>query len=112
MENGKISNGDITASSELIIEQHAFQGRLNFKADGVKRGAWTARNGNAEQWLQVDLGSHFTRITGVATQGREDRDNWVKKYKLLYSNKTEQFIYYTEEVLSIEEVIDFERKRF
>ena len=112
MENGKISNGDITASSELIIEHHAYQGRLHFTADKGKRGAWTARKRNTEQWLKVDLGSPFTRITGVATQGREDSDKWVKKYKLLYSNKTVQFIYYYKEILSSEKVIDFERKRF
>ena len=91
MENRNISNGDITASSELIIEHRAYQGRLHFTADKGKRGAWTARNTNDKQWLQVDLGSHFTRITGVATQGRDDRDNWVEKYKLRYSNKTPQF---------------------
>jgi len=94
MENGKISNGDITASSELINEHHAYQGRLNFKKGKGKRGAWTARETNGEQWLQVDLGSQFTRVTGVATQGREDSDNWVTKYKLQYSNETTQFQYY------------------
>ena len=96
MENGKISNGDITASSEVINEHHAYQGRLNFKKDKGKKGAWTARERNGEQWLQVDLGSQFTRITGVATQGREDRDKWVTKYKLQYSNETNQFQYYKE----------------
>ena len=96
MENGKISNGDITASSEVIIEYHAYQGRLNFKKDKGKIGAWTAREGNGEQWLQVDLGSQFTRVTGVATQGREDSDKWVTKYKLQYSNETNQFQYYKE----------------
>ena len=96
MENGKISNGDITASSEVIIEHHAYQGRLNFKKDKGKIGAWTARRTNDKQWLQVDLGSQFTRVTGVATQGREDRDRWVTKYKLQYSNETTQFQYYKE----------------
>ena len=96
MENGKISNGDITASSEVINEHHAYQGRLNFKKDKGKKGAWTARRTNDTQWLQVDLGSQFTRVTGVATQGREDRDRWVTKYKLQYSNETTQFQYYNE----------------
>ena len=91
MENGEIPDGNITASSERFYTHHAFHGRLNFKAKGITRGAWTARNRSAEQWLQVDLDSQFTRITGVATQGREDRDNWVKEYKLGYSNKTPQF---------------------
>ena len=96
MENGKISNGDITASSELIIEHHAYQGRLNFKKDNGKKGAWTARKTDVNHWLQVDLGSQFTRVTGVATQGREDSDKWVTKYKLQYSNETNQFQYYKE----------------
>ena len=96
MENGKISNGDITASSEVINEHHAYQGRLNFKKDKGKIGAWTARRTDDEQWLQVDLGSQFTRVTGVATQGREDSDKWVTKYKLQYSNETNQFQYYKE----------------
>ena len=96
MENGKISNGDITASSEVIIEHHAYQGRLNFKKDKGKIGAWTARERSDTQWLQVDLGSQFTRVTGVATQGREDRDRWVTKYKLQYSNETTQFQCYNE----------------
>ena len=96
MENGKISNKDITASSEVIIEHHAYQGRLNFKTDRGKGGAWTARERNVKQWLQVDLGSQFTRVTGVATQGREDSDKWVTKYKLQYRNETKQFQYYME----------------
>ena len=96
MENAKICNGDITASSELIIEHHAYQGRLNFKKGKGKIGAWTARGKNDEQWLQVDLGSQFTRVTGVATQGREDSDKWVTKYKLQYNNETKQFQYYKE----------------
>ena len=104
MENGEIADGNITASSERLYTYHAFQGRLNFKADGVKRGAWKARNRNAEQWLQVDLGSQFTRITGVATQGRKDGDNWVKEYKLRYSNKTWQFQDYKEKRQNIVKV--------
>ena len=97
MENGEIPDGNITASSERFYTHHAFQGRLNFKKDKGKIGAWTARERNTEQWLQVDLGSQFTRVTGVATQGREDRDKWVTKYTLQYSNETKQFQYYKAE---------------
>ena len=96
MEKGQIPDGNITASSERFYTHHAFQGRLNFKKDRGKRGAWTAREGNDEQWLEVDLGSQFTRVTGVATQGREDSDKWVTKYKLQYRNETKQFQYYRE----------------
>ena len=98
MEKGQIPDGNITASSERFYTHHAFQGRLNFKVDGarVKRGAWTAGKTDGYQLLQIDLGSQFTRVTGVATQGREDRDRWVTKYKLQYSKETNQFQYYKE----------------
>ena len=98
MEKGQIPDGNITASSERFFTHHAFQGRLNFKVDGdgVKRGAWTAWKTDVNKWLQVDLGSQFTRVTGIATQGREDRDRWVTKYNLQYSNETTQFQYYKE----------------
>ena len=98
MEKGQIPDGNITASSEGFSTHHAFQGRLNFKVDGakVRRGAWTAWKTDVNQWLQVNLGSHITRVTGVATQGRENSDEWVTKYKLQYSNETEQFQYYKE----------------
>ena len=98
MEKGQIPDGNITASSERFYTHHAFQGRLNFKADGtkVKRGAWTTWKTDGYPWLQVNLGSQFTRVTGVATQGRQDSDKWVTKYKLQYSNETKQFQYYRE----------------
>ena len=98
MEKGQIPDGNITASSERFLTHHAFQGRLNFKVHGarVKRGAWTAWKTDVNQWLQVDLGSQFTRVTGVATQGREDSDKWVTKYELQYSNETNQFQHYKE----------------
>ena len=98
MEKGQIPDGNITASSERFHTHHAFQGRLNFKVDGtrVKRGAWTALETDVNQWLQVDLGSQFTRVTGIATQGREDSDKWVMKYKLQYRNETTQFQHYKE----------------
>ena len=106
MENGSISDGQISASSEWNATHHtdqcwlattyyadqwdaihyAHQGRLQFKADGLRGFAWSAAENGINQWLQVDLGSNFTRVTGLATQGRDDYDWWVIEYKLLYSN--------------------------
>ena len=106
MENGSISDGQISASSEWNATHHtdqclfattyyadewdatyyAHQGRLQFKADGVRGDAWSAGENDINQWLQVDLRSKFTRVTGLATQGRDDYDWWVIEYKLLYSS--------------------------
>ena len=108
MESGNISDGQISASSEWNTTHHAdqcrvattysyyadqwdathyaHQGRLQFKADGARGGTWSAAESDINQWLQVDLGSNFTRVTGLATQGRDDYDCWVTEYKLLYSS--------------------------
>ena len=106
MESGNISDGQISASSEWNTTHYAdqcrvpttyyadqwdathyaHQGRLQFKADEVRGGAWSAAENDVNPWLQVDLVSNFTRVTGLATQGRDDYDWWVIEYKLLYSS--------------------------
>ena len=82
---GAISDAQISASSQLDDNHSAVQARLHFKADGLKSGGWSALRNDTTQWLQVDLGS-FTKVTRVATQGRNGHDQWVTKYKLQYSD--------------------------
>ena len=82
---GAISDAQISASSQLDDNHSAVQARLLFKADGRKSGGWSAFRNDTTQWLQVDLGS-FTKVTRVATQGRNGYDQWVTKYKLQYSD--------------------------
>ena len=77
MENARIS-----ASSERIVSYRAFQGRLHLKNDGDIRGSWAPARNDEDQWLQVDLGNPNTTVAGVATQGRDNYDWWVMKYKL------------------------------
>lgn len=59
--------------------------RLNKQPYQGKPGAWCAIENNVNQWISVDLGSIKT-ITGVATQGRSDCDQWVTKYVISYSD--------------------------
>ena len=94
MENGNIADTQITASSEWWDTGDylpASQGRLHLKAATVKKGAWAVAISHRDMnhWLQVDLDSYCVRVTGVATQGREDVGQWVKNYKLQFSNDTE-----------------------
>ena len=93
MESKLISDDQISASSELGSNYSAVQARLHFKADGGKAGGWTALSDDLNQWLQVDLGS-YTRVTRVATQGRNGYDQWVTKYKLQYSDDGATFEFY------------------
>ncbi|XP_015768212.1 PREDICTED: lactadherin-like isoform X3 [Acropora digitifera] len=105
MESGKILNKQITASSKWNAHHAAHQGRLNFQKvveEGVagKSGSWSALKNDKNQWLQVDLLREESVVTSVATQGRNRhpplgrRNQWVKSYKLQYSNNGVDFEYY------------------
>ena len=91
MENGAILDEQITASSQWNFNHAPFQGRLHFQ------GSWNAGTNDLHQWLQVDLGSQYTKVTSVATQGRNDLAQWVTKYKLTCSDDGVNFQYYKEQ---------------
>ena len=82
MESIAITDRQISASSEWHA---ASQGRLLSRTGA---GAWVAAQNDVNQWLQVDLVNQHTKVTRVATQGRNDHNQWVTKYKLQYSNDT------------------------
>lgn len=85
MESRTISDSQITASSQYDDNHSAKRARLNIKRDGAKKGGWSARILDGNQWLQIDLRS-YTTVTRVATQGRNVFSQWVTKYRLQYSN--------------------------
>ena len=91
MESGVISDAQISASSQYTDYTAARKARLNFK----KNLGWTTSTNNLNQWLQVDLGS-YTRVTGVATQGRNGYAQWVTEYRLQYSDDGVIFKFYKE----------------
>ena len=93
MESGFIKDFQITASSQHDVNHAAIQGRLNFKAGGGKTGGWSTYGNDANQWIQVALGS-YTKLTGIATQGRNGYSQWVTKYQLQYSDDGVNFQYY------------------
>ena len=95
MESRLIKDAQITASSEWDSNHAAIQARLNFKAGGGKKGAWSARSNDANQWIQVALSS-YTKLTGIATQGRNGYSQWVTKYQLQFSDDGVNFHNYKE----------------
>ncbi|KAL9964028.1 hypothetical protein ACROYT_G027602 [Oculina patagonica] len=102
MESGSITDGQITASSQWSDDHAAVQGRLHFQATSVKKGAWIADTrieAGPDAWLQVDLGSKYFFVTGVATQGRNgySKVQCVTKYNLQYSDDEVNFQYYKEQ---------------
>ena len=97
MESGAITNGKISASSELSGFS-ASQGRLHHSKACIPTMI------DSHSWLLVDL-SIVHRVTRVATQGidyhfsNDDGDFYhyrVTKYKLQYWNYTGSFQYYKE----------------
>ena len=93
MESRHIKDAQITASSQWNGNHAAIQGRLNFKAGGGKTGGWSARSNNGNQWIQVAFGS-YTKLTSIATQGRNAYSQWVTAYKLQYSEDGVNFYNY------------------
>ena len=95
MENGSISDVQISAYSKWNDRLGAERARLNgIKVKG-KLGAWRSGYNRLGQWLQVDL-EKYTTVTGLATQGRSDEDQWVTKYRMQYSDDGVSFYLYTE----------------
>ena len=78
MENGKISNQSITASS-YYSSYPPWSARLNA---GISK-SWYAKPHDPTPWIQVDLGKS-TWVKGIATQGKAFT-LYVKSYKLAYS---------------------------
>ena len=107
MADGALSDQQINASSEYDGNHAAKQGRLFFQETPKLAGAWSVALHELRQqssWLQVDLQNKHTKVTGVATQGRNYNNlwsgphyQWVTSYKLDFSDNGVSFLYYKED---------------
>ncbi|CAK8680046.1 unnamed protein product [Clavelina lepadiformis] len=97
LKDGRVRDGDITASSAWDNAHLAHFARLdNRRTPGNSLGAWASGiNSNqpptAGDWIQIDLRAP-TLLTGVVTQGRPVADTleqWVTSYKVAYGNSTD-----------------------
>jgi len=84
IQSGKIKNAAMTASSQWDKFHAPFRARLHMPRQGRYIGSWSARHNNHNQWLKIFLGRTY-RVTGIATQGRHDADQWVTAYYVYYS---------------------------
>ena len=104
MESGAIADSYIQASSQWDSSNAPYQGRLHFQGNFFKAGSWSAGSNDFYQWLQIDLGSQYTKVTRVATQGRNGHSQWVTRYRLLYGNDGLNFQYYRDQGKPADEV--------
>ena len=91
MENGEISDDQITASSHYNYKTYLpFYGRLNLLGK-----AWAANTNDPNQWLQVDF-QKPTIITGISTQGQLNvpNDKFVTNYSISFSDDGNHFYDY------------------
>lgn len=84
VENGHVPDGAFSASSSAHAKYSPARSRLNIHSDSKGYGSWAAKTNDGKQWLQIDFGE-LVQVTKVATQGRQDADQWVTKYTLSYS---------------------------
>jgi len=101
MENRKITEGQISASSQFDGNLAPTHGRLHFKGG---YGAWAVRTNDINQWFQIDLRVE-ANVTFVATQGRYgDPNQRVTKYKLQYSKDGLSFQVYNQHGENLDKV--------
>ena len=96
MQNKEIPDTAITASTEDDSETKAYYGRLHFLRGRWRAGGWVAQSKDKDQFLQVNFGG-WRKVTRVVIQGREDEDQWVKKFSLSYGYDSVFFQDYTED---------------
>ena len=88
-EDGRLVPGSFSSSSYYNHHLAPWHGRLNH------RWSWSVRHRRHGEWLQVSFGSSST-CKGVATQGRQDANQWVTRYTLSYSKDGMRFYPYNE----------------
>ncbi|XP_078357236.1 uncharacterized protein LOC144642118 [Oculina patagonica] len=90
LEDKSIPNSDITASSKWDNYHGPERGRLNTVLSGYYKGAWSAKHRVVGEWIQINL-RKITKITAIATQGRQGTDQWVTSYRVCYGQKLDGF---------------------
>ena len=96
MADNEIGDGQITASSQWSDGYWYYgpnNGRLNFISIPGRTGAWSSRESDHNQWLQVDF-QRPTIIIGISTQERQDEDQHVKNYTISFADDGKNFYCY------------------
>ena len=86
-----IPDGSFSASSSYNNNRRPWVGRLNLNS----RGWLPETNTNPADYLQIDLLYDYV-ICAVATQGADDVDQWITKYKIQLSLNDTIFYSYRE----------------
>ena len=85
MESGDIPDSALKSTSDYNQYSGPERSRLDKTREGSYYGGWSPKHADIGQWLQIDLGKK-TKVTRIATQGRDQTNWWVTKYTVTYSN--------------------------
>lgn len=95
LQNGRLRHSQMTASSQWDKYHAAFLARLQRARHGRYFGSWCARMNNRYQYLQIDF-TRPSKIIKIATQGRQDGNQWVTQYYVTHSVNAINFVEYKE----------------
>ena len=112
--NKNMTNSDISPDCFLGIQYGDFDGKIKSSSDynsnhdvrGCKlnkimpsehSSAWCASDSEKDKnpWIQVNFGKRLL-ITGVSIQGRADSNQYITKFRVLYSNDGTNFSHISE----------------
>ena len=81
----------IKASSQYDSNFSVKGCKLNKTMENGHSSAWCAASSDKNAWIEVNLGGSYL-ITGVSIQGRGDSNQYVTKFRVLYSNDGINFL--------------------
>ena len=100
MEDGTITDAQISSSIHLAATYRPCYARLNLYVDGDKQGWIPYYYTRTDQWLLIDL-HRQTLITGIVMQGQykgsHSSPHWTKTYKVSISLDNTDWKYVTDE---------------
>ena len=83
-------DGKIKASSSYDANHDVRGCKLNIIMPKEHSSAWCASQSDKNPWIQVNFGTKLL-ITGVSIQGRGDCNQYITKFRVLYSNDGHNF---------------------
>ena len=82
----QIPDSAIDASSQYNTYYGPERARLRLVTQGSFIGGWSPKSSNTGEWIEFDLEEN-TKVTGIATQGRDNADWWITSYSLSFRVK-------------------------
>lgn len=79
----QIPDSAIVSSSQYNTYYGPERARLRLVTQGSFIGGWSPKSSNTGEWIEFDLAEN-TKVTGVATQGRDNADWWTTSYSLSF----------------------------